>query len=76
MADYSTASSAALSALNSSADGGLVEEYEIQNGTSKRRVKRGSSTDQIQSMVLLEGLAARRSSGGPFRVAKLRKAVN
>jgi hypothetical protein len=76
MADYTAASAAALTALNSSADGGMVEEYEIQSGSSRRRVKRGKAVDQIASSVMLEGLAARRASGGLFRVAKLRDATS
>ena len=72
MADYSTASSAANSALNTSADGGMVEEYEI--GPNRRRVKRGRAADQIAGALLLEGIAARRSAGGLFRVVKIKDA--
>lgn len=68
MADYSTSSSNANSAINNSSEG-LIEEYEISQ--SGRRVKRGSLKGQIEAAVMLEGLAARRASGGLFRVAKL-----
>jgi hypothetical protein len=60
MADYSTASSNAEDALESSAEG-LIEEYEI--GTNRRRVKRGRVPDQVDAAAKLEGLAARRSRG-------------
>ena len=66
MADYSTAASAAESALDDASEG-LIEEYEIR--TNGRRVKRGRIPDQVKSMALLEGLAARRSAGGLFRLA-------
>ena len=69
LADYSTSSSNANTALNNSTDGGLVEEYEI--GPRTRRVKRGKLTDQVEATVKLEALAARRSSG-LFRLAKFR----
>ena len=68
MADYSTAASSAADALNDASEG-LIEEYEIRaNG---RRVKRGKATDQIEAALMLEALAARRSSG-LFRLAKPR----
>lgn len=67
MADYSTASSNAEAALNNAADG-FVEEYEITN--RGRRVKRGKVVDQVQAALLLEGIAARRSAGSVFRLAK------
>lgn len=70
MADYSTASNSANSALNTSTDGGFVEEYEVAE--NRRRVKRGSLQGQIDAAAKLEGLAARRS-GGLFRLAKLRR---
>lgn len=67
MADYSAASSNAQDALANAADG-FVEEYEI---TSRgRRVKRGRVTDQVSAALLLEGVAARRSAGSLFRLAK------
>lgn len=68
MSDYSTASSNANDALDDAADG-FVEEYEIS--ARGRRVKRGRVKDQVQTAILLEGLAARRS-GGLFRLAKPR----
>ena len=67
MSDYSTAAASALTSLNSATDGGMVEEYEI--APSRRRVKRGKAVDQIQGALLLEALAARRSSG-LFNLAK------
>lgn len=67
MADYSTASSNAQDALANSAEG-FVEEYEITN--RGRSVKHGKVTDQVQAALLLEGIAARRSSGSIFRLAK------
>lgn len=70
MADYSTASSNANSAINSSSEG-FVEEYEISQ--TGRKVKRGRLKDQIGAALLLEGIAARRSSGGAFRLAKLQE---
>lgn len=73
MADYSTASANATTALNSSTDGGFVEEYEVSHG--KRRVRRGKPTEQVQAALLLEGIAARRSAGAMFRVAKRKDAV-
>jgi len=72
MADYSTASANAASSLNESTDGGLVEEYEVAPG--RRRVKRGKPLEQVQAALLLEGIAARRSAGGLFRVAKRKNA--
>ena len=71
MADYSTAASSAATTLNTTADG-LVEEYEYAHG--RRRVKRGKAIDQIAGAAMLEGLAARRSSGGMFQLAKLKDA--
>lgn len=68
MADYSTASSNANDAINSSSEG-LVEEYEIRS--NGRRVKRGALKDQIDAVARLEGLANRRS-GGMFRVGKFK----
>lgn len=70
MSDYSTAAASALSSLNSSTDGGMVEEYEV--GPGRRRVKRGKAKDQIEAALLLEGIAARRS-GGLFNLAKRRE---
>lgn len=67
MADYSTASSNAQDALSNAAEG-FVEEYEITN--RGRRVKRGKVADQVQAALLLEGIAARRSAGSVFRLAK------
>lgn len=71
MSDYSTAAAAAISALNASADGGLVEEYEVRR--DGRRVRRGKARDQIEGALLMEALAARRSRG-LFSVAKRRPA--
>ena len=71
MADYSTASGNAETALNSAADG-FVEEYEISQ--TGRRVKRGKLTEQVAAAALLEGLASRRSGGGISRVGKFRDA--
>ena len=68
MADYSTAAQNASDAITDASEG-LVEEYEIR--TNGRRVKRGRVQDQVQSAVLLEGLAARRS-GGLFTLAKMK----
>ena len=73
MASYSEASTAALASIQDAATGGLVEEYEIQSGGSKRRVKRGRVADQVVASLTLEGIAARRASGGPFRLAKFRE---
>lgn len=70
MADYSTASSAANSALTGT--GELVEEYEV--GPGRRRVKRGKATEQVAAAAMLEGLAARRAAGGLLRVAKTKDA--
>lgn len=67
MADYSQANTNAQDALANAADG-FVEEYEITN--RGRRVKRGRVADQVQAALLLEGIAARRSAGGIFRLAK------
>ena len=72
MADYSTSSSNANDALNNATDAGMVEEYQVGN----RRVKRGKLIDQVKSAALLEGLAARRSNGGAFRVAKFTEPKN
>lgn len=69
MADYTTAAAAALEALEANTTGGFVEEYEIK--PNARRVKLAGSVDQVKTALLLEGLAARRSSG-LFRVAKPR----
>lgn len=69
MADYSTASQAAIDALNSAADGGLVEEYEV--GANSSRVKRGRPVDQVKAALLLEGMANRRANG-MTRLAKFR----
>lgn len=69
MADYSTASANANSALNNVTDGGFVEEYE--NGPNSVRVKRGRLLDQVEAAARLDALAARRSSG-TFRLAKFR----
>lgn len=72
MADYSTASSNAQDSLANAADGGMVEEYQVGN----RRVRRGRQTEQIKGAALLEGLAARRSAGGLFRLAKFTEPKN
>lgn len=72
MADYSTASTNATTSLNESTDGGFVEEYEVAPG--RRRVKRGKPMEQVQAALLLEGIAARRSAGSMFRVAKMKDA--
>lgn len=72
MTDYSDAASSAGDALSDAADGGMVEEYEIRSGAGSRKVKRGKVVDQIKGAALLEGLAARRSAGGLFRVSKRR----
>lgn len=72
MADYSTASNNAAASLNASTDGGFVEEYEVSPG--RRRVKRGKPMEQVQAALMLEGIAARRSAGGLFRVAKQKDA--
>lgn len=69
MSDYSTAANNAADSLTSSAEGGMVEEYEI--GRGKRRVKRGKPTEQVHAALLLEGIAARRANGsGVLRVGK------
>jgi hypothetical protein len=70
VADYTEASQAAQDALAESTEGGCVEEYEITN--RGRRVKRGSVKGQVEGALLLEGIAARRSGGGVFRLAKPR----
>lgn len=72
MADYSTASANATTALNNATDGGFVQEYEI--GPRTRRVVRGNPLDQVKGALLLEGIAARRSAGSMFRVAKMKDA--
>ena len=67
MADYSTAAAAAADALDDASEG-MIEEYEI--GPRGRRVKRGKAADQIKSLALLEGLAARRGGRALFTLAK------
>ncbi len=61
MADYSTSSANAVTALNNALSGGMVEEYEV--GPARERVKRGSVVSQVKAAAMLEGLAARRSQG-------------
>lgn len=68
--DLTTAAASALEALETSADGGLVEEYEITR--HGKRVKRGSAESQVKAAVLLNALAARQT-GGLCRLAKLRE---
>ena len=66
MADFSTAATKALTALEA---GAPVEEYEITiNG---RRIKRGRPLEQVDAAIRLNALAARCSSG-IFRLAKFR----
>lgn len=67
MADYTTAESNAQDALEDATGAGMVEEYQVGN----RRVRRGRLIDQVKTAAMLEGLAARRSSG-LFRLAKPR----
>lgn len=69
MADYSSAASAASSALGT---GGLVEEY--QHG--QIRTRRGALKSQIDAVARLEGLASRRSNGGLLHVAKAQEATD
>lgn len=66
MADYSSASSSAESALAASIAGGLVESY-THGQTS---VQRGSLKSQIDAATRLEGLAVRRANGGLLHLAK------
>lgn len=70
MADLTTAASNAITSLNSSTDGGFVEEYEIRPGGG-RRVKRGNPLDQLKAAVMLQGLSWRSANGlsklGKFR---------
>lgn len=65
MADYSTASSAAQSALESAMAGG-VEEY----SKGDVRVKLGTGTQKVRDAAFLEGMAARRSAGGLLKVGR------
>ncbi len=67
--DLSTAAESALTSLESSADGGMVEEYEVTR--HGKRVKRGSAKSQIEAAVMLNALASRQSSG-LCKLAKLR----
>ena len=71
MADYSTAASAAESALDDASEG-LIEEYEIR--TNGRRVKRGKLPEQVKMLALLEGFTTRRIAGGICRLAKFKNA--
>lgn len=57
--------------LESAASNEFVEEYEV--GSGKRRVKRGPIKDQVNSMLRLEGLVARRASGGLLKLAKFKE---
>ena len=67
MATYSTLESNAQTSLQNATDGGLAEEYQI----GRRRVRRGKTKDQVETLALLEGLANRRG-GSMFRLSKLR----
>lgn len=71
MADYATAAAAAAASLDTTVAEG-VEEYEIR--PNSRRVRMGKATDQLAAAFMLEGMAARRSAGGLFRVAKIKDA--
>lgn len=71
MADYSGASTAAEAAITSAAEGGFVEEYQHRN----LRVRRGRLVEQVQSLAMLNGLAAR-AGGGVCRLAKFQEPQN
>lgn len=68
MADYSSAADAAEDAITAAAEGGFVEEYQHRN----LRVRRGRLVEQVQSLAMLNGLAAR-ASGGVCRLAKFQE---
>ena len=65
MADYSTAAENALTNLE---DAGLIEEYEIS--PRGRRVKRGKTKDQLATLRMMQGFAARDGGTGIFKLAK------
>lgn len=70
MSNLSTAAASALTAIANSADGGMVEEYEIRpNGA--RRVKRGNPLQQVDAVLKLNAIANRQSNG-LFQLGKLR----
>lgn len=71
MADYTTAAANAADSLNTNISEG-VEEYEIR--PNSRRVRFGKASEQVQATFMLEGMAARRSAGGLFRVVKIKDA--
>lgn len=66
MAEYSTAATSAESALETAMSQG-VEEY----SKGDMRVKLGSPTGKAKDLAFLEGMAARRSGGGMFRVGRM-----
>lgn len=61
----------ARSNLDSAMTNGLVEEYDISGNSHK--VKRGSLQGQIDALTKLEGLVARRASGGLLKLAKFKE---
>lgn len=67
MADYSTIVSNLQTALNTAAEGGLIEGYASSEGNSARL---GKGVDQLAAMLRAEGVNERRSSGGLFRIGR------